>query len=252
MQNVYVGDIGDFGKYGLLRALADGSLRLGVVWYLFADEKGKGDGRFIGYLCNPKPKYKKLRECDSELHRELHKIVVEENDRRVARIQESRILPNTLYYEQSLSYASGDSRSSREVARRSWLKGALEATREAGIVFVDPDNGISERPIQFRKEGPKRVFMEDLSQFYGRGQSLVIYHHLGRQGIAPEQIKYWATRLQECLGLPHRPWSLWYHRGTARVYFIAPQDNHRDELKMRVKSFMGSPWGKQGHFERVT
>lgn len=252
MQDRYVGDIGDFGKYGLLRALADGSLRLGVVWYLFPDEKGKGDGKFIDYLCNSKPKYKKLRECDSELHRELHRIVVEEQDRRVARIQESGILPNTLYYEQSLSYAPGDSRSSREAARRSWLTGALEATREADIVFVDPDNGISERPIQFRKEGPKRVFMEDLTQFYGQGQSLVIYHHLGRQRKGPEQIKHWATRLQECLGLPHRPWSLWYHRGTARVYFIAPQDNHKDKLKMRVKSFMGGPWGKQGHFEQVT
>ena len=42
MKNSYVGDIGDFGKYGLLRHLCgvtgkgtDGDpLRLGVVWYL--------------------------------------------------------------------------------------------------------------------------------------------------------------------------------------------------------------------------
>ncbi len=42
MQNRYVGDVGDFGKYGLLRYLvgvrsstsvAD-SLRLRVIWYL--------------------------------------------------------------------------------------------------------------------------------------------------------------------------------------------------------------------------
>ncbi len=40
MQNQYVGDVGDFGKVGLLRALtgvypaATPPLKLGVVWYL--------------------------------------------------------------------------------------------------------------------------------------------------------------------------------------------------------------------------
>ena len=45
MQDQYVGDIGDFGKYGLLRHLTgmrgdaapEDALRLGVVWYLFPD-----------------------------------------------------------------------------------------------------------------------------------------------------------------------------------------------------------------------
>ena len=40
MQDCYVGDIGDFGKYGLLRSLCGGddygpALRLGVLWYKF-------------------------------------------------------------------------------------------------------------------------------------------------------------------------------------------------------------------------
>ena len=37
MQNRYVGDIGDFGKYGLLRALYHGR-QLGVAWYLCPDD----------------------------------------------------------------------------------------------------------------------------------------------------------------------------------------------------------------------
>ena len=40
MQDRYVGDIGDFGKYGLLRALCGRDLYLGVVWYLIPDEGG--------------------------------------------------------------------------------------------------------------------------------------------------------------------------------------------------------------------
>ena len=34
MKNQYVGDIGDYGKYGLLRFLAEKGIRIGVNWYL--------------------------------------------------------------------------------------------------------------------------------------------------------------------------------------------------------------------------
>ena len=44
MQNRYVGDIGDFGKLGLLRALSSKGLSIGVNWYLTTDESHNGDG----------------------------------------------------------------------------------------------------------------------------------------------------------------------------------------------------------------
>ncbi len=54
MQNRYTGDVGDFGKYGLLRALCsdDGKrkLKLGVNWYLVPDMGNPGDGGFIDYV----------------------------------------------------------------------------------------------------------------------------------------------------------------------------------------------------------
>ena len=52
MQNRYTGDIGDFAKYGLLRALSKGK-RLGVAWYLYPDEEDNTDGRHIDYLQQP-------------------------------------------------------------------------------------------------------------------------------------------------------------------------------------------------------
>ena len=218
MQDRYVGDIGDFGKYGLLRELfgcpeepeSGCGLRLGVAWYLSPDESEKTDGKFIDYLWKPKTKDKKLRDCDPMLYKELYRIVLERNRRRILEVQDSGILlKDTLYYEQCLSYPDREPQSSRRLRREAWLNGALEATKTADVVFVDPDNGISEKPIQFRKHGPKCVFMEDLSQFYERGQSLVIYHHLGRQGAAIEQINRVAGRLKECLSLPCLPRALW-------------------------------------------
>jgi hypothetical protein len=51
MQNRYVGDVGDFAKYGLLRQLTmDDQLHLGVIWYLFDDETHNSDGRHVTYL----------------------------------------------------------------------------------------------------------------------------------------------------------------------------------------------------------
>ena len=260
MQDQYVGDIGDFGKYGLLRhltgmrddAASGDALSLGVVWYLFPDG-GTNDGKFTNYLRNPTEKDRKLRECDPELYDDLYKIAIEKKDRTVVRVQESGTLPeNTAYYERCLSYEPGESPYSKKFRREAWLEGALEATAKANVVFVDPDNGIaSEKVNPWHKKGPKYVFMEDLSQFTKRGQSLVIYHHLGRQGKAPEQINGLANRLLETLNLPHLPWSLWYHRGTARVYFIVPRECHKAGLERRLDSFLESPWCKQGHFQRV-
>ena len=45
MQNRYAGDIGDYGKLGLLRSLSRTGLRIGVNWYLTPDEDRNGDGR---------------------------------------------------------------------------------------------------------------------------------------------------------------------------------------------------------------
>ena len=261
MQNRYVGDIGDFGKYGLLRAIfgrpevpeSGCGLRLGVAWYLFPNENDKGDGRFIHYLSNPTAKERKLIECDPFLYDKLNKIVIDENDRKVFRVQESGILNDTLYHDQSLSYEPRETGDSRKHRREEWLNSALAATAKADVVFVDPDNGITETIEPLQKKGPKYVFMDDLRSFYcGRKQSLVIYHHLGRWDKAENQIRYFAERLQGCLGLSHLPWSLWYHRGTARAYFIVAQKRHRAVLEKRLNSFKDSPWCKQGHFTLVT
>ena len=216
MQNQYVGDIGDFGKYGLLREIfgrpeVPGSgcgLRLGVAWYLFPDEPPKDpnkpdnrDGSLTDYLYDKRDNHEKYRKCDTELYDELRRIVIQEKKRDVTRIRESGILLwDTVYYENSLSYPRKQPMPLRKSIRESWLEGTLAATAKADVVFVDPDNGIASENISaWRKNGPKYVFMDDLNRFYCNGKSLVIYQHLTRQCKAPEQINKLAERLQESL-----------------------------------------------------
>src|SRR5947209_11324823 len=44
MRHEYVGDVGDFGKYALLNALASKDMPLGVVWYLNTCIESNNDG----------------------------------------------------------------------------------------------------------------------------------------------------------------------------------------------------------------
>ncbi len=104
MQDRYTGDIGDFGKYGLLKAMCGDNLSLGVAWYLFPDEEGSGDGSHTGYL-NPTPtNMYRFRDCDPPLYVTLGEII-RSGERRVASIRERAVLPpGTVFYEEPLSF----------------------------------------------------------------------------------------------------------------------------------------------------
>ena len=70
MQDRYTGDIGDFGKLGLLRQLASTGLSIGINWYRTPDETHNSDGLHIGYL-----QKEQFRACDPDLWSALGRIV---------------------------------------------------------------------------------------------------------------------------------------------------------------------------------
>ena len=106
MQNRYVGDLGDFGKFGLLRALCANSgagdrrpLSLGVVWYLVPDEGHNSDGKFIQFLEPAAQNQHHFRFCDPALYDALRDIVTS-GARNVTSVRKRGVLPlETLYYD---------------------------------------------------------------------------------------------------------------------------------------------------------
>ncbi|MBQ9065866.1 MAG: hypothetical protein IJ123_10505 [Blautia sp.] len=50
MQDRYTGDIGDFGKLGLLRVLESQGLTIGINWSRTPDEDHNDDGKYTKYL----------------------------------------------------------------------------------------------------------------------------------------------------------------------------------------------------------
>lgn len=166
MQNRYVGDVGDFGKYHLLKALCSGedeglALSLGIVWYLVPDDSHNDDGKHIRYLGTTASNLARFRKGDSLLYDSLADIV-KAGKRDVALIREKKVLPaNTIYYEAVLSFDGISNNSPSERLKRinyrnEWVKGAVDATENCDVVFVDPDNGLQVDSVdRHQKTGPK-------------------------------------------------------------------------------------------------
>ena len=270
MQNRYVGNIADFGKHGLLRFLSgmtdeekpNPKLRLGLVWYMHHDEKHPSankvkiseDGKFTGYLARvPDDDRAEYRNCDCDLWEKLRDLVF--RDARCVHCAEGAgILPdNTDYFSTTLRFPPHMQSTERRDARASWITAALQATKDAKIVCVDPDNGIADPAKMYQKKGPKHVYIDDLKGFWDRGQSLVVYHHLGMvAGGADVMIPRAAAKIKDGLGLDCKPIPLWFRRGTARVFYVVPQPKHKELIEDRVGRFLERGWREQGHFKRWT
>ena len=260
MQNRYVGDVADFGKHGLLRflnGLTDTEnprprLSVGLIWYLYHESPDNGDGRHISYLMRtPSDNREDYRECDPELWDTLRDLIL--RDARCVHCAEEMKLPldGTRYASALLHFPKHMKPADRRPFRKFWFATALDAVEGTDIVCVDPDNGLGNEDEMYTKTGPKHVYISDLKAIWNNGQSLVVYQQLGmKKGGADRMIPEVAAKLRD--GLDVEPIPLWFHRGTARVFFVVPQPNEKGDLiRERVGRFMDGPWGKKGHFELV-
>ena len=257
MQDCYVGDIGDFGKYGLLRSLCGGddygpALRLGVLWYKFDGKDPSNDGGHTEYIFNPSFAELHLRECDRDLYEKMRQLVVGKR-RLVTALEASGALPAaTAFFNDGLNFDQTP-RIERDEKRRKWFDDGLRKVEQAEVVFADPDNGI-EAPAtrQLSRTGPKYVYYDDLRSCWNRGQSLVVYHHLGRKGDAETQIAGRCKDLRLRVS-GSEPIAIRFRRRSSRVYFVLPRSEHANRLTARTRAFLASPWGRASppHFEQA-
>ena len=245
MQHKYVGDVGDFGKYGLLRALAGITtqgepLSLGIAWYLNGSETGTpGDGKHTSYLTKPE----EYRNCDPELFDCMSQIISEAGRnpeiRHLKSVERSGILGSTaVFHGEPVPLGP----------RKEWLSRALALTEGSRIVFMDPDNGLASRRMEKAPQlSPKHLGVREISPFVRRGQTVVIYHHLSRKDFG-EQMREWAATLKSRLWLDRTPEILRYRRGTGRAFFVVPAASDADLITTRLREFRSSLWFERDHF----
>jgi hypothetical protein len=239
MRDSYVADVGDFGKYALLNALAGNDLRLGVLWCRNSEPDATQDGRFI--------EYPELRPCDPNLYDRLAQIL-KNKQRTLRHIENSEILPsNTLFYGTAIPAPTAPcfSEAAREAQTRlraAWLEEAFAGLADAELVFLDPDNGLaSSRCKKHLRSGVKYIFGDELAAFVERGQSIVLYQHQQRRNLN-EQV----TEQRKILASAEPCHAVSFHRRTTRIYYVIPSEDHESTISERLTCFLAGEWGK--HF----
>lgn len=233
MQNKYVGDIGDYGKLGLLRTIAGSNLSVGINWYLTPDEKNKNDGRHVDYLYNDR-----FRSCDESLWFQLRHIV-DSGKRNVSSLQNSRIL-NAVFYSAPLDF-SGKTKLERTEIREKWHNDAIKRLYGANVIFVDPDNGLTVPSALGKPRENKYVKPDELSDYYAQGASIIYYQHKARKldSFYIEQHNHLTRSMlfETSVGL-----ALKFKSVSQRYYFFIVQPHHKARVENAVNQLLLSPW----------
>lgn len=229
MQDRYTGDIGDFAKYGLLRALAKG-YKLGIAWYLYPDESHNSDGRHIDYLKSPE----KWRELDSELFDQL-KAIVKTDRRQVSQIVSFEVLGKAQFSESRLAFSGSPQQ--RAMARAQWFGKVLKDLEDCEIIFADPDNGLCEdgKYSMGTRSFWKRI-PESEAHELSAGRIGIIYHHNTRRaGGHKKEIQYWLDKLgQGTIAL------YWRHISNRTFFILHPTPTIRRRAEKFAETW--SPW----------
>ncbi len=242
MQDGYVADGGDFGKYALLRGLCNishsepgPSYRLGVVWYYV-------DGNAIGKRIH----YEKYERCDPHLYEKLQRIRRE--DRSVANVERSLILGGgTKFYRVPLNHKRKGAKA-RDEDRGRWLERAVSSMKGCQVVFLDPDNGLNPGSVEKHHiKGQLHAFFDEVARFIKRGQSVIIYQHQEHRGTTRGQIGRTLRQLDRIAPSRSRPFAVWCHIGSARMYFIVPSRRLHRTLRSRATRMVNGGWS--GAFE---
>jgi hypothetical protein len=238
MQDRYVGDIGDYAKYALLRALTGGKTRLslGILWYLYPDESHNGDGRHVAYL-----QQSTLADRDPELYAVLGQLVAS-GRRSVEAVERSRILPEgTMCFTASVATLG---RPAERVAHRAaWFSRGLRKVAAADLVFFDPDNGLETPALDKRSlKAGKYVYWSELEAIWAAGKSVVVYNHLNRSASATVQTERLAEQFEARLVGAGLIMPLLFRRGSCRHIWIVAQPHHADDLEAHASAFLSRGW----------
>ena len=243
MQDKYVGDIGDFGKFHLFRYLFEEQespmyrKSLSQIWYMHEGEGEKNnDGRHIDY-------FERVVGSDIYLEESLFQIL-KNNQREVTQFESLNLLQNAKFYYEHVPGVLEE--------RYFWLDRALTFSSNVEIVAVEPDNGMAlkcnkkEQRLEFltldehynKKPYPhKYIFAEEIRHFYELPQIevCIVYQHLNRCFSHDDQIKSLLNDLKKeyshVMAIKHKPYS------PRAFFFLCKSETIKNHIGMRLNEF---------------
>lgn len=238
MQDRYAGDIGDYGKIALLKALQAQGLSIGVNWYTAEtlDVEKKADGSFKqedGKYLIPE----ELCQCDEVLAKKLLDIS-SGNKRSIEALEKANLIPGAVYFSESVPV----------LLRSEWHQRALKILKNVDIVFVDPDNGMLVKSVGKKSvRSVKYTFYEEVSDYIEQGQSVLIYNHRCRK---PEE-RYFrdiCEKLQEYTGIEANGiLKITFPKCSVRDYLAVPvSEDHARKIQDAFVHMEQGIWGMLG------
>lgn len=226
MKNQYFGDVNDYRKYGLLRVLS-GEINTGVCWML-TESDGRADGQMLRYLDQPG----RWRHFDPKLFGHLYRCVSVDGERDIRRVEDSEVLPRTLFHSWLLKDTADQ--------RRRYFGEMLDLFHGVDLVFFDPDNGFEVPSKPFgRKNSCKYLYWHELTETYARGHSVLVYQHFVREHRIGF-VRRVAERMRSETNAPdiHAFWT------SHVVFLLASRPEHARYFEDKVGR-VSTVWGEQ-------
>ena len=243
MQDKYVGDVGDFGKFHLFRYLFNhnespmNGKELAQIWFMHEGEgEENNDGQHIHY-------FERMMGCDEYLEDSLRSLIMS-NKREVVELESLKLLQNAKFFYEKVPRILED--------RYLWLNTALRFSNKVQVVAVEPDNGMAlkcnraEQCFEFltldkhhsKKVYPhKYIFADEVNYFYRLPhlEVCIVYQHLNRCFAHNEQIESLLGDLRReyfhVIAIKHKPYS-------PRVFFfLCKSEVIKKSIEMRLDMF---------------
>jgi hypothetical protein len=213
VKDQYVGDVNDYVKYALLRALAAAhGGHLHVCW-MRTPQDGRTDGAQVAYLSNPAS----FRGFDPTVFDALGGLV-SEGRRDVRSVEAAALLPGASYYAGVLpDLAPG---------RRTYFDELWSRAGRNDLVFFDPDNGMEVSSVpRGRRNSSKYLYWDELCSALDLGCSVCVYQHFPRRQRRPFVDAILAKTRDNAPG--HRTFAIY----TSRVaYLVATSPSRYERL----------------------
>jgi hypothetical protein len=173
VKDQYVGDINDYLKYSLLRALDRAHAGTLQVCWMRTARDGRTDGARVSYLREGDP----TRALDPVVFDELTKIITA-RERSLSAVQASAILTGARFHPALLD--------DQPDVRERHFKEIWQTLGPRDLVFFDPDNGIEVASVRAgARNCCKYVFLEEIAVALGDRRSVCVYQHFPRVKRAP-------------------------------------------------------------------
>ena len=159
----------------------------------------------------------------------------------MAEVEKLKLIKDAVYYHEVLDLTRKETREEKRKRRSDWHQAALEACEGAGLVFLDPDNGLrTEEPADMKNSG-KYVYAKEAADYYRRGQQVMYYCQKGRRTPKEwEEAKNIMARYLSDAALC----GLTFHRGTQRTYVFVLHGEEYERYSEILTGFLGTTWGR--------